>query len=395
MVMKFLRWILGTVDFEIKGKFTERFINLTLQNDIALINPKGTKNSLKASVLKSHYKELKPLAKKSCVRMHIVKKHGLPFVLHRNRRRKGLAVGAVLFVAIIQLLSQFVWSVDIAGQKNVSKAAIFQAITKAGIKKGVYKNNINVKKAERQISMELGNKVGWISVNLTGTRAVVEISEQIEVPPILPLDEPCNLKATKAGQILKVEVANGDKKVAVGDGVAKGALLVSGIVANEEKGVCYYVHCSGKIFAEVQSRKQYTIPKTQQIVLPTGNNVNRSRLCILKFAVPIGLKALSGDKLFNQESQLYTVSLNGNKLPIDFYTQNNYEYSKNDISINSELSQKLYSTYSTMYKVFNMWDKQMESVSLKSTENENDYVFTEDYSVIEDIAEKSPIKIIN
>ena len=91
-MLKILRWLRGYVTFEAKGPFPERFLNLTLRADILLWDPVGEKGRLRAKTSLSDYRSLHPLAKRSGVRLHAKKRMGLPFIIHKNKKRTGLAV---------------------------------------------------------------------------------------------------------------------------------------------------------------------------------------------------------------------------------------------------------------------------------------------------------------
>lgn len=393
VVMNILRWLRGTVDFTATGKFPERFINLALREDIALINPIGEKGKLSSTTFVSDYRDLRQVARKSGVKLHIQKKHGLPFVIHKNKNRSGLLAGAVLFIVIVQILSMFIWSVEIVGQDTVSTTRIRQSLESNGVRVGAYKGGINVQETERKITLDLG-QVGWMSINLIGTDAYVELSESVKVPEILPLDKPCNLKAVKGGQIVKLEVANGDKKVKIGDGVAKGQLLVSGIMSDADSKMAYFVHSSGKVLAAVHEEKQIAVNKVKQCNLPTGAMIQQSQLRLFNFGVPLGLAAVP-QGTYNRQIWMESMVINGNTLPIDVVTHKNYAYEMQTISCDSQTAEKICHTRTALTDVFYMWDKNIISETAVLQENDKSYIYNVVYSTIENIAVKAPIELLD
>ena len=99
-----IRFLLGQVNFIAKGSFPERFMNLTAQYGISLWNVKKDENTLIANCMASEYKALRQIAKKTFMKLHLKRKKGLPFILNKYKKRKGLLVGFVIFFVIIYLL---------------------------------------------------------------------------------------------------------------------------------------------------------------------------------------------------------------------------------------------------------------------------------------------------
>ncbi|MEG1551624.1 MAG: sporulation protein YqfD, partial [Oscillospiraceae bacterium] len=90
LIIKFLRYILGYVDFTAVGGFPERFINLCTNNKIPLWNLKNSKSIVYGTTTIKGYKAIRQSAKRSGVTLKIEKKHGLPFFEHKNKKRVGL-----------------------------------------------------------------------------------------------------------------------------------------------------------------------------------------------------------------------------------------------------------------------------------------------------------------
>ena len=86
-----LNYILGYIKIEIEGYYIERFINICTNKKIAIWNLKreeGIKLYLNAGI--KDFKELCKIAKKTQCRIKIERKKGLPFILHRYKKRKNM-----------------------------------------------------------------------------------------------------------------------------------------------------------------------------------------------------------------------------------------------------------------------------------------------------------------
>lgn len=393
IIITILRWLRGIVTFTATGLFPERIINLALKNDITLINPVGQKGELSAQVAVSDYKNLCKLRKKARVKLKITKKTGLPFILYRNRNRGGLIAGFALFLAMINILSMFVWSIDIQGQNTVSTQRLKTVLAENGLYIGAYKNNYNIQSLERDISLSLG-QVGWFTVNLMGSTAYVSLSESIDKPKIDKNDNPCNLKAKESGQIVKIEVSKGSNAVKVGDGVAKGQMLVSGIVEDEEKNKVYIAHSEGKVFAEVRREQEIAIEKKRSIDLPEEETIKRSGIEIMGFFIPASLKNIPNNQ-YNTTVTNSSLTVNGTSLPINIIEETNRLYSPYDITNNKNHAEKLGKIRLSLYDTFNMWDKDITDKKVSISEKKDSYILKGEYITIEDIAEQTPIEILD
>ena len=115
MVSRVMRWFPGWVRVEAEGGYPERLINAMTQAQIAMWNVRRKGESVRFSCLAGDYRSLRPMAKRACVRMRMRHKHGLPFMRHRYRRRKGLVVGLVLYMLVLAWLSPRIWVIEVTG----------------------------------------------------------------------------------------------------------------------------------------------------------------------------------------------------------------------------------------------------------------------------------------
>ena len=391
MINRILRWLCGYVIFVAKGKFPERLINLALVHEIMMINPKGEKGKLTAQTSIHGYYELYALRKNADVTLKIQKKVGLPFFLHRNTRRKGIFVGMIFFVAVIRILSLFIWTVNIHGNKSMSVCEIQNALQQSGIYAGALKKNINIPDSERNFELITG-KVGWISLNIIGSNMEVEISESYDKPNISQNKKPANLKARKSGQILKMNIANGKNMVAVGDGVAKGQLLVSGIFHNELSQTTELVHSDGEVFAGVAENFQTTVNKT--ITFDTVfEQQNRRVIRLLSVKFPLNYQTV--DNVFTRQYVLDKFSLNNTALPFEIITEENFGKHSEQISIDPNTARNLADIQLSLYEIFALWNSDIKEKSVNVSQDKSRYCFIGNYYCIEDIADCVEIEMNN
>ena len=286
MLLGIIRFFKGTVSFRAQGRSPERLLNLTAQRGVLLWNVRPSPQGLEGEMAARDYRRIRPLARKAAVRTTILKKSGFPFLAAAYRGRAGLAVGAALGAALLVFLSQFLWTIDVVGQEHVSEARLRTLLAESGVKTGALCRGVDAGQVKRDILLKVED-ISWLSVNIVGCHANVEIKEKTRKPEN-DGDTPCNLKAKEDGVITKITVGEGVTEVKKGSGVAKGDLLVSGVSAARE-GTVRYLHAEGEIMADVISEKEFKLPKEDDYISLTENKAERRQLGFLIFRFPCTL----------------------------------------------------------------------------------------------------------
>lgn len=322
-----IRWLCGYVEFEIRGKFPERFINLTAKNGISLWCVKPDTDCIRAKARVRDYRMMRNFTRRSKTRLKITQRFGVRFLIFRYRQRMGLLVGTVLFVVICQVLSLFIWTVDIHAPSVLSEAELRNLLTENGIHVGTLKSTISKTEIEHALTLKNDN-ISWISVNVIGTVCSVEISPNLKTPDNNMTEEnmASNIKAAYDGVITRIEVRNGTATVVVGQGVVRDMLLVSGIM-EYGNGQNRIVASDAKIFAQTQRTLQVKIPyeytKTQSI----ENTVLKRSVNIMGLTIPLSLNGTPSEN-YVKAVKYENVVLFDTFLPIqtetEFFTP--YEY---------------------------------------------------------------------
>lgn len=396
MVTSLIRFIKGYVFFEAQGRFTERFLNLCASHGINIWNYKGEKNKLSGCASVSDYKKMHFAARKSAVKLKHTKKLGLPFIVSRNRIKAGLLCGMAAGLLLIYILSGFIWTIQINGNENLSKYEIITALADNGLYTGVCKGGLNVKKLERDLSLQLKD-IGWLTVNITGTNAELSISETMASDKNSQAAEnelPCNLKSTQSGQIVKMKVARGQSCVNIGDGVAKNQLLVSGIVQSEE-GEASFVHSSGEIIAQLSDEKQFTINKTKKALMPSGVKAEKTSVNFMGLIVPTSFVSTPVDKTFFCTPVRQKLCINGISLPVMKKSEIYTEYEENIYNLSNEQCLNIAETEMYLYEAFNEQDTNIIDRKITESENEKSCTLKVLYTLQKNIAEQVNIGIVD
>ena len=353
-------YILGFLKISVKGYYIERFINICKNNKITIWNLKR-KNSieLNLNVRIKEFKEICKIAKKTGCKIKIKNKKGIPFLLHKYKKRKIFFILLILLVLIIGLSSCFVWNVEIKEENGYELENIREDIEKAGLKSGVFKGKINAKEIINKIRLERKD-IAWMGIELKGTNAIVKLVKSDEKPDIINEDEYCNIISDKEGIITKISVQNGTANVKVGDTVKKGDILVNGWMEGKFTGI-RYVHSLAEIEAKVWYTESVKIPYK---VTETGYTGNEEE----KYGIKFNNFQINFTKKYSK-FKIYDTIETENKIKLfsDFYLP---------ISIVKTIykeQEKIEKTYS-VEEAKNIGIKQLEEKLDEKIENKNNIV---------------------
>ncbi|MGB9660883.1 MAG: sporulation protein YqfD [Moorellaceae bacterium] len=230
------RWMAfpeGYVIIEIQGQKLEKFFNLALNRNITfwdLNRLSGEK--IQACMSLRHFLRLRPVVRQTGCRVRILDKQGPYFWWRRLRKRRVFLSGFLLFLAGLYLLSTFVWVVDVLPLnelKKVSREQILAAAESSGLGRGAWKGKLNVRHIEQEILLKVP-QLAWVGVSFRGATARIEVVEKLFPPPGTETELPAHILAAKDGLITEILVLSGQGRVAVGDTVRQGDILISGII---------------------------------------------------------------------------------------------------------------------------------------------------------------------
>ncbi len=322
--------LLGYVTIDIEGYFMERFINLCNSQKIFLWNLQRTNStSMKVNMNIRDFKKIKEIAKKTKCRVKIKTKKGIPFLLHRYKKRKIFALFFLLVLITILALSNFIWNIEITGNETIPKEEIQQILEKHHFSIGSCKIGLQTKNIVEQIRLERDD-IAWVGIEVKGTNAIVKVVEADLKPEIIPEQEYCNLIATKEGMIVKVTAQNGTPLVKEGDLVTKGSVLVGGWLEGKYTGM-RYVHANGEVQAKVWYSQKVEVPLKQVKKLKTGNEENKYSVKINNFEINLS-KGVSKFQNYDTIETSKKLKLFSNfYLPIEITKKNYQEYQEQEI----------------------------------------------------------------
>lgn len=388
MILNILRWISGYVSFEVVGGYPEKFINLSVKNNINFWNLKRVGADFKGQIKASEYKNLHSLARAANSKIKICKKHGLPFFLFKHRKRWGIVAGLSVFLAFLYICSLYIWNIKIIGNNELQSKEIMDTLYSSGLSVGALKSRINPSEIE-EFTMSKFDKISWMSVNIKGTAVNVEIREKLEKPEMPKNGEPCNIVAAQDGQIERMETYRGTAVIGSGEVVTKGQLLISGVSENpnaENQFLC----AEGKVFAKTTEKIVERIPFCGVKAEDTGKLIKKVRIKLFGLEVPLWNRSKCNDN-FRKEIYLDSCNIFGIDLPIEIYKEFLYEqnicgYTLSEEEARSQAQEQINEKEKEYFKCANILEK-----SAKETKTDDEYILEIVYICVKDIAKQELI----
>jgi similar to stage IV sporulation protein len=259
------------------------------------------------------------------IQYKVEKKRGIPAVAERYRRRYGIVVGVILAVALVFLSHMFVWDVEVTGNKTLTSSEVRSMLKSHGFGVGSYIANANTDRIENKILID-SDKISWISINIVGTVAEVQIRELEAAAPKDTATKPANLVAAKAGVVEEVRIYRGNVVVGAGKYVERGDLLVSGLFDSERVGF-RYTRAAGEVMARTTTEYYVKIPYEYEEKRYTGQEYCNKYLTFFDYSINISKKSGKEgsfyDKIYTMENYSFP---DGTPTPFSLITEKYLEY---------------------------------------------------------------------
>ncbi len=207
--------------------------------------------------------------------LETVREHGIWRIFRKYKKRFGIPIGVVIFFFLIFLSEQFIWSVDVIGNEEVPDREIIAHLEKLGCSVGTYIPSIDFDTLHNAFLLE-DERFSWVSVNVRGTHASVEVRETKPPATVIDEDTPYNLVASEDGIVEYIEILRGQKIAREEEMVREGELLASGVV--QMKHGLSLVHARGTVMARVKRHIKIEVPLEDTVREPTGREFSEKSL---------------------------------------------------------------------------------------------------------------------
>ena len=317
------------------GPHPERIIDICCENNISIWKIKRVENCIYFSVARSDFKRLRTPLRRSGIRLHIIKKHGIISFSQNNKNKVSALIGAVVFLALLWFLSGRIWVIQVIGNQSFSSDEIVSLCEDFGVKTGMKRTDINSAYLKNRVLAKT-DRLGFISFNVIGSKLEIEVDE-IEKPQTTA-KFPCNLVASEDGVVKSIMVYEGTPAVKVGDGVKKGDLLISG-VRKRVDGVENFVCASGEIICTVEKSITESTPLSFTENRRDKNYITQNTLNFFGVSIPLNFGLDKGQ--YETETKVNTLLVGGVSLPISITENRYFKVQSTVVNLTSESAKQM------------------------------------------------------
>lgn len=279
MIQAIIRYIRGYVKIRVQGYSPERFLNLCRYHDILIWGLMPAGNAYEMYLTLDGFRRLKPIIRKTHTKVRLVKRQGLPFFIHRHRKRKAFLAGILFCIGLLYFYSSYIWDIHFEGNDKWTDQTLLEFLGTKEVSPAMPKSRVDCARIVKDIRAQYDDIV-WVSASIDGSRLRIQIKEnedtfrqeegekQEEKEENSKEKRPTDLIASQDGVITSIITRSGTPMVHVGDSVKKGDVLVSGRVevlndAAEVTGY-QYQESDADIFADTQMAYHDEVPTTYQ-----------------------------------------------------------------------------------------------------------------------------------
>lgn len=239
----------GVAELEASGAQPERILNYCAENGIEFWNASPCRDfSITFCVHASYADSLLARSGKNGLDVKLISETGGRKLKLGAKRRAVFLLAFVLCVSLAAVSSLFLWRIEISGNDKLSDAEILRKLAECGVDYGAYWPALSSDEIRSRIVSEMP-EIAWLSLNVRSSKAEIIVHERIDKPDIVNEKSPCDIIASKSGVIRKMSVLEGESAAIVGNAVAKGDVLVRGLMSSET-GDERYVHSMAQVIAD-------------------------------------------------------------------------------------------------------------------------------------------------
>ena len=211
---------------------------------------------------------------------------GFLSIISKYKNRPGLGIGLLLVILSVFVSGRFLWSIEFSGLDEVDELRALEVLEDHGIYVGCYVPSLELRKIYNEILIDC-DEFSWISVNIRGTHATVEVRETQGKIKLTPIKGKCaNLVSMYDGQITAVRTYSGESLVKVGDSIREGELLISGLY-EDKMGRTVHTYAQGEVKAKFRRDFSVRVPLEYEKKVYTGEKSEKVTVKIFSKSINI------------------------------------------------------------------------------------------------------------
>lgn len=265
------------------------------------------------------YRRFAALARKNRVRLRLLKKQGLYFVLRPLLRRVGLWAGFALFVPLLLWAQGFVWAADYSALTPGQAARTAAVLRENSLQPGSAVTEEKLTAGEYALLQS--GEFSWVSLNFARGRLEVEAAAAAPKPDIAARTLH-GIRAKCGGVVVSTNLVSGTMLAKPGQTVEAGQGLI-GTARSERDGTLIFVPAAGTVRAQFEWSGSRQVALTETILQKTGRSVCAYQLS--GFGQTISLPAAKAPEQAEVRTRHFQPELFGLLLPCSVQEVCRYE----------------------------------------------------------------------
>ena len=275
----------GVVRLELFGALPSALLNAAGAEGIALWKTESVdENTLRLCCWEGQLDRLRALSERTGCELRVLSSRGGSGNLRFLRRRAPLLAGLLLAALAVLVSSLFVWRIEVRGSRRLSRGEILRALSDCGFSVGSFWPGTDTERLRSEMQLRCPG-IGWMSVNVSGSRAVVLVVEREEKPLLPGEGKAAELVAARDALVRRVSILEGKACVEPGQVVTAGQTLASGRLESLW-GASRVMRVRGSVMAETWRELIAVCPAAETLKTPGSLGFSR-------FALQFGRKRVN------------------------------------------------------------------------------------------------------
>jgi len=338
----FINFITGTIECACEEKDAAALYSALRSEGVSVFGQLRAEGKFYFKIKRAEKNALEFALAKSGVELCYFRERRLPQLLYRYRRRPGLLLGAIIYGVLLFVSSRFIWDIRVRGNDTVPDSEIIRLLGELGCEVGSYSPAIDYDALCNRY-LAASDNIAWISVNLSGTVAVVEVIEashgraSVGDGGIIA----SNLVAERDGIVVSYSVGSGSPMIKPGAVVSKGSLLVSGVMEHKD-GSSTIVRARGSVYAKTKREFEVSVPLEREKKIPGEEVAGQKYLKFFSWLIKISLNSGNYPESYDKIVDSRRIVLPGDiELPVFIITERFVPYSAVPYTLTEEEAKRL------------------------------------------------------
>lgn len=275
----------GWVEIAVDSTCRSTLADLLWRLEIPFWHEKRKADTLRVRIPFHSYPVFSAQAEENCFCFTVNGQGGWPVVLRFCRCRPGILLGFCLLLFWCLYSQNLIWDIEIDGCVTLDPSEVEKILTEAGCGVGDFVPVIDFDLLHARIKAD-NPDIAWMSVYMNGTTAEVQLRETKHPENRShPPGTYANVVAAEAGEIVSVQVFEGEAVVKTGDVVMPGELLISGVVSMKNEGQSRTEYAAGEVLAEVAVPLSLEVSCVKEKKVYTGREKTKKSIKIFKKSI--------------------------------------------------------------------------------------------------------------